>query len=57
MRRHVFVCSCCSRPIYEGENVMDIFGEQICRRCIEKYTRKAVYIDVPDRDQLLQTGE
>ena len=57
MPRPVFVCSECSRPIFEGQDVLDYMGEQLCRKCIEKLTRKAVKIHEPDGGELLRPRE
>ena len=56
MRKPVFVCSGCSQPIYEGESVAHILGEQWCARCIDKATERAVKIDETDREKLLRKG-
>lgn len=57
MRKQVFVCSGCSRPIYEGETVTHLLGEQWCARCIDKATEKAVKIHEPNGDQLLRPSK
>ena len=56
MREQVFICSECSRPIYEGDDVLDYMGEQLCSRCVKKHTRKAVKVDdETDGGQLLRS--
>ena len=50
MHKLVFVCSGCSRPIYEGESVTHILGEQWCAWCIEKATEKAEKFNDTDRE-------
>ena len=41
--RHVFVCSGCGGSIHEGEQYMDVLGEQFCESCIYKMTKEAEY--------------
>ena len=41
----VFICSGCSRDIYEGDDYWDIMGEQFCERCIDKARGVAEYDD------------
>ena len=41
----VFICSGCSKEIYEGDDYWDIFGEQICEDCMDKAKREAVLYD------------
>ena len=48
--QQVFVCSGCSRPIYEGESVTHLLGEQWCVRCVEKATERAVKVNDSDGD-------
>ena len=48
MRKQVFICSGCSQPIYEGDDVTEFFGEQYCAECVKKNTRKAVKVDDAD---------
>lgn len=48
MRKRVFVCSECCKPIYEGESVLHYLGEQLCRKCAKKLTEKAVKVDEAD---------
>lgn len=43
--RHVFICSICGESICEGEHYYDIYGEQICEYCIDKFRKEAEYID------------
>ena len=50
MRRFVYVCSGCGQPIYEGEHVTHIMGEQWCAQCIDKATETAVKTDDSDRE-------
>ena len=54
MRRHVYICSECGRPIFEGQDVLDYMGEQLCRKCVKERTRKAVKFHESDGDQLLR---
>ena len=54
MRKQVFVCSECNHFIFEGDDVFDYLGEQLCRKCVKKHTRKAVKTDESDRGQLLR---
>lgn len=37
----VYVCSGCSRDIYEGDDYWDILGEQWCERCVDNARRIA----------------
>lgn len=41
--KSVFVCSGCSRKIYEGDYYHDILGEQFCEKCIDDSKREAEY--------------
>ena len=50
MRKQVFICSGCGRPIFEGECVTHLLGEQWCAQCIDKATEKAVKVDDSDRE-------
>ena len=50
MREQVFICSGCNRPIYEGESVTHILGEQWCAQCINKATETAVKVSDSDRE-------
>ena len=45
--RAVFICSCCSHDIYEGEFVWHIMGEQYCNKCI-RAAREAAIFDEPE---------
>ena len=48
MRRQVFICSECCRPICEGDDVLHYLGEQLCHKCVKKLTEKAVKVDEAD---------
>ena len=37
----IFVCSGCSRDIYEGDDYYEIMGEQFCENCIEEAKKVA----------------
>ena len=39
----VYVCSGCSRDIYDGEDYWDILGEQFCENCVFDARRTAEY--------------
>lgn len=39
----VFVCSGCGRDIHEGEDYVELCGEQWCERCIDDARRVAEY--------------
>lgn len=41
----VYVCSGCSTEIMDGEDYLEIMGEQFCERCIDKSRRTAEAID------------
>ena len=57
MRNQVFICSGCSGLIYEGAPVLHFLGEQLCSKCVQEFTERAVKADESDRDQLLQPGK
>ena len=48
MRRRVYICSECGRPICEGDDVLHHMGEQLCAKCVKKLTEKAVFVDETD---------
>ncbi len=39
----VYICSGCSKEIYEGDDYWDVMGEQFCEECIDGAKREAVY--------------
>ena len=39
----VFVCSGCGDDILEGDDYVELMGEQWCRDCINDCKREAVY--------------
>ena len=41
VEKSVFVCSGCSTEIMDGEDYWEVFGEQLCEKCIDKARRIA----------------
>jgi hypothetical protein len=41
--RSVFICSGCGQTIYEGDEYVELMGEQWCESCVDNATHIAEY--------------